>query len=531
MFDPFQRNWFLVVLLLFVIISLLGCTTLTGKKEAAIKKTELGKKTLAITPSEETVLEDEGILIVIHGSACADSDKPGGVDHVSMNGSLKMPQYVDRATVFLNGWNGKYLSDDHEFSQLLADINDIKFSGNTLTWNAVGSIADENFDDPFQWCCYYTAIGWNSKFIDAIVDHQNGSCNNAGECTGNVNFHEAKNQIPPLSYLSSYVFNKSFVSKKEIAILPRGFTFAYLPYFNTDHHLYQIAYNFDHSEKIIQNPKSYDHLELPNLPTDTSRVGSGYASWETQTILKDNDDTRNYRFWETFSAIAGDDVGIIQPPFSIRPMLNGSYGCVYYSGGVETVERTIDDIPFEYAIPVLNGWSLYYQCDDEHVKEIGIWIHDVEYKKIPGELTGTLKYKVSSILVDNDWEPGHVARHKVSILGLVGTTPSVDLLPIESQDHINFCKRDSNKRLEIIVMNKGSLDAPATTTTVAFQTGGSFDVATPPIPAGKRVIVYTPKLPASCFIPNCEFTIMVDSKSVVTEFNEVNNTVTGECKG
>lgn len=39
-----------------------------------------------------------------------------------------------------------------------------------------------------------------------------------------------------------------------------------------------------------------------------------------------------------------------------------------------------------------------YLCDDEHVKEIGIWIDEWGYDKN----TRTLRYKLSSILTDKD---------------------------------------------------------------------------------------------------------------------------------
>jgi hypothetical protein len=421
---------FFTLLVLFIFFGFIGCTSISSKKEGVIKESLIGKKLFEIKQSEEKVLEDNGILIVIHGSACDDSDKPGEQDHVTIKGSSNLPQYVENATIFINGWYAKYLVQvDRHFGQLLASITDIQLTGSMLTWKATGSIAEKDFDTPFKWCYYYTVVGWNSKTIDAVVDHKDGQCSTAGKCSGNINFANSQNQIPPISFISSYAYNKTFASKKQVAILPRGFNFSYLPYFKTDKHLLQIAYNFDHSEKVIENPKHPEddgHLDIPPLPNNTSRVGTGYVSWDTQTILKDNRDTRDYRFWEMFSAIGGNDVGIIVPPLTIRPRLKGPMGCISYSGGIETVERIVENIPFEYAIPVLSGWSLFYQCANEHVEAIGIWIHDVKYDKNPSDPTGTLRYKISSILVDKDWKPGHHARHKVNILGLVGTTPPPD---------------------------------------------------------------------------------------------------------
>jgi len=52
------------------------------------------------------------------------------------------------------------------------------------------------------------------------------------------------------------------------------------------------------------------------------------------------------------------------------------------------------------------------------VLKIGVWVDNIQYDKDPDEATGTLRYRVSSVMRDNDLVPFHIARHKVSILGL-----------------------------------------------------------------------------------------------------------------
>ena len=66
---------------------------------------------------------------------------------------------------------------------------------------------------------------------------------------------------------------------------------------------------------------------------------------------------------------------------------------------------------------MLSGWELKYQCDDHHGREAGVWIDRWSYQKAPGATTGTLRYRLSSTLHDNDNFPAFV-RHKVSVLGL-----------------------------------------------------------------------------------------------------------------
>jgi hypothetical protein len=54
---------------------------------------------------------------------------------------------------------------------------------------------------------------------------------------------------------------------------------------------------------------------------------------------------------------------------------------------------------------MLSGWELQYRpCDDEHGREVGVWVHDFS-TGTPS--TSTLRYKISSILRDKNDEPRH----------------------------------------------------------------------------------------------------------------------------
>ncbi len=142
-------------------------------------------------------------------------------------------------------------------------------------------------------------------------------------------------------------------------------------------------------------------------------------SWNTCAIYKDNDARRDYEFGELVSAMGGPDVSVIQPPFSILPGEDtGFFGaCLGGVPSVQTEEFIIDNIPYAYAIPMLTGWDLDYPCDDHHVREIGVWIDNLKYDKPVNASTGTLSYKLHSVLHD-DSSNGHTYRHKVTILGL-----------------------------------------------------------------------------------------------------------------
>jgi hypothetical protein len=114
----------------------------------------------------------------------------------------------------------------------------------------------------------------------------------------------------------------------------------------------------------------------------------------------------------------------------------------------------------------------------------------------------------------------------------VGCKP--DLIPSNPKPDLGnagFCHKDDQGRLLIMVKNQGDTDAPASTTTVDFFSFGSFDLPTPPIPAGGSVTLPALNIPAGCYDPDCNFKITVDSKNQVKESNESNNQVASNCLG
>jgi hypothetical protein len=104
-----------------------------------------------------------------------------------------------------------------------------------------------------------------------------------------------------------------------------------------------------------------------------------------------------------------------------------------------------------------------------------------------------------------------------------------DVIPL-ADPQTGFCKRDDQGNLIVTVKNQGSADGGASTTTVVFVSGGTFSQPTPPIPAGGSVDLSFP-IPATCFTPDCEFRIIVDSGNQVTESDEGNNIASGTCRG
>lgn len=369
---------------------------------------------LAIAGSVTTVFEDPQTIIVLQGNSCSQKEHGGGV--LNVRNGVQMPSYVTNATVFLNGWRLEYLNDDHHVAGLGTLIDSIRLQNNSLSWYAQGAISDKNFDDPYYWCYNYTIIGWNSSNLNLVADDNDGNCRINNFYDDNYFSTDNAGTTTALSSFPSFLYNAAFISNNTVAILPRGFAFEWAKGCE-DHHLLQIGYNLDHSETIIEKkPYKKDNTEFNPPISSLGLVDSGYVSWNTYTIYKDNSTRRNYHFGELVSGIGGKDVRIIQPPFSILPSEDGG-NCIETNAVIQSHDYTINNIPYKYAIPVLTGWELHNVCDDHHVRDIGVWIDKWSYTK-NGNSTGSLTYTLSYILKDNSSSNAVIATHNVAVLGI-----------------------------------------------------------------------------------------------------------------
>ncbi|GAB4019113.1 hypothetical protein GCM10028808_55860 [Spirosoma migulaei] len=368
-------------------------------------------------------------MIVFQGSTCAQSKKSGTKEILNLEQSLALPAYATKATVFLNGWEVDYLNGDHHVAGLGTLIDTIRIEQNTLKWQAAGILSDDNFDDAYQWCYHFTVIAWNPSRINLFVDHSDGNCFKPKSTPGNFYSTANNSTTTALASFASFIQNPNVVDSKTASILPRGFGFDWSGC-DEDHHLLQVAYTVGHPEVFIEAGKSYKKNTgniIPLSAASASQVGTGFVSWETSTIFKDDDNRRDYSFGEVVSGLSGSDLGVIDPPFSILPFDGDSQGAVS-SGGVRTKTFVITNIPYNQAAPVLTGWDLSYLAGDQHVKQAGIWIDKFRYEKNPTQLTGTLTYTVASVLRDEDNWPDFGARHKVTILGFQSSLRKESLL-------------------------------------------------------------------------------------------------------
>lgn len=81
----------------------------------------------------------------------------------------------------------------------------------------------------------------------------------------------------------------------------------------------------------------------------------------------------------------------------------------------------------------------------------------------------------------------------------------------------------------VAVENRGQQDAGESLTTFVFVPGGSVDVQTPEIGSDSSIQLSPVAVPRECFNPDCDFTILADSRFQVEESDEDNNRADGNC--
>jgi hypothetical protein len=360
------------------------------------------------------VFEEPGTVKVMHGMGSA---KLTSGYFIKVEQSAELPPYANRATVFLNGWRADYTGGDHHMLGVGTMIARIAVEPGKITWKAAGGLGDRQDGTRFNWSYAYTIIAWNDANLRAMIDQNDEEyyCKTNG-VDASDNFFVANNDqaTTALATFVSFLENPGFTSGHSVAVLPRGFGFVWG---DDDHHLLQLAYNLESVAPFVSHQtyrKGFDRLDP--MPPNTAHAGSGYVSWKTSAILKDNSRRRYFNFAEIVSGLGGADVEVIQPPFSILPLedVSGGFG----GAGLKSADIVVDNLPYTCAVPVLTGWDIGYARDDQHVKNIGIWLDHIRYDRPPGSPAGTLRYRVNSILKDDDDFPDNYYVHKVTVLGL-----------------------------------------------------------------------------------------------------------------
>jgi len=358
--------------------------------------------------SRWTVSDVPGTLSVQHGYGCLQQGFALTEDYVGfrVQDMAVVPRSVaDAGTVILNGWDVQYTDGDHHVAGLGAVIFNITEERTeeyfALRWDAGGVLSDKDGYDGYRWCYRYTLVFWNRGTFNAVVPYQHDVA------TTFVQGAYAENGTALLD-LPGQVAIPSYGGPG--VVLPRGVG---LSWTRSDHHVLQVAFDLGPSTPLL--------------------TGNGLA-WTAQTILKDNSAVDNYYGAVLVTALTGTSVEMWQPPTVLHwagappswvpeptalILSPDAADCDGLAGAAEELleSYSVENVPFDYAVPVLTGWDLSYVCTDHHVERMGAYLVEFDYVKEPNANTGTLNYTVFSTLRDES-DNGHAARYKVNILGL-----------------------------------------------------------------------------------------------------------------
>lgn len=384
------------VALLFSLSMLLNIPTLDATSSLSTDRFPPANSQLSPGVAVE-IFEDRNFIKAYEGHVCG-----MGSGVIETNYAIRFPEYVDQATVYQNGWWAKFQgaddSDDHHVLQIVSFIYAQGYDpgSHVLKWANWGVLEDEP-KNPSEVCHYFIAVGWNSRKIDA---HPFMELLRGGDYTA--------------SGIASLVDSDPGHSLPRVSpALPRGFDIRDQTGFSggDDHHLLQLGYAID------MNPNS--RLLISSL------------------VWKDNG---GIPFWGAADYIATlTGTGVVmewkRPPLVLRPEepISWPTACISTPAFAKTVEEeTREYVVGELALPVLVGWNLSYRCYDNHVKAIGIYIHDVRWEPVAGTPRHKLKYKISSILRDKDHEPGFTAQSRVNVLRFRACPPGAACLEWDS---------------------------------------------------------------------------------------------------
>ncbi|MBA3755802.1 MAG: hypothetical protein H0X02_06030 [Nitrosomonas sp.] len=381
-----------------------ACASKTQEK----KPIEASGGSKIVTPFEQlsfkttgkTVFEDEGRFILIEGSQCIQRDN--GAEAATILQWIEMPSYVDSGTVVLNGWDLRYLHSDREMNSMRVDITHSKLVKNAgsalLMFEVQGKLDDQNRNDAYEFCVFYTGFGYRSVWFDATIESDYNGID--------ASTLQNKNQ-GAVATLENTGNKGTLKGNDAIAIIPRGFDFQFDDIFECELRFPPCKWADRADYRLLQAAYSLSQTGISPNP-------DGSPHWVTQTIFKDNN-ARTHRIKTRAALIRGSSVKLRPDFLALNPRTGKTNTCRKNTDGiVRTQTFRINDLPYDYAVPMLTGWDLSYECENQRVQRAGIWIHDIRFD--PN--SSSMEYKVSSILRDQDGAPSFNATHRITVLGL-----------------------------------------------------------------------------------------------------------------
>lgn len=342
-----------------------------------------------------------GASCVSANSAVSENNAGRNVFGIGVQDSIVIPDGFDSATVFQNGWRMRYKDSDHHVMSLSSAIVDVEQDDNVLSWKAGGVISDKNGDDGYDWCYHYTVLFWRSGIRHVRATAYDSDID--AELTFTA--HDPTNMQTSLH--SEFNLYGRFQSRQH-ALLPRGYgAMWWLP--DQDHHMLQFAWKYGDTDVITYSDDS----------------GSDII-WNHETIFRDEDIHRDYVAAEVISFLNGPDVHMgLETATEHQELDIYPIPALGQSSGIRDIVTNtfmVENVPYDYAVPVLKGWDLRDNEKDIHIKDIGVWIESFDYERTPGSDLGTLIYTIKSVFLDKGGigssAGSAVPRYQVAVLGL-----------------------------------------------------------------------------------------------------------------
>lgn len=357
-----------------------------------------------VLPSLQTraiVYEEPARLRVEHGQACVSVPQAASSSAFAfrIEQSETFPAaYADSATIFMNGWKLRYLNSDHHvqgFGSAIVNVREARTdAGLQLRWEAGGVVADQNGDDPYEWCYSFTLVGWSRSGFDAVASERNLSYIKAAD-PGNVS------AVHAIDGLARNVYGGG-------AVLPQGFAMMWGD--RSDRHVLQAGFDLG------------QHYA----------AGTGQMAWTTRALFKDNAVVNDFYIGQLVSTLSYSAPEQFHPAEVLLetadgwvPQRNkvdltpfdGDSSCTAVGNSTPSLLSYRVDVPYAYAVPVLSGWELGYVCTDHHVRQIGAAIVDWRFERREDGLGGSIYYTIEQALGD-DSDNINYARVSVDVLGL-----------------------------------------------------------------------------------------------------------------
>ena len=324
-----------------------------------------------------------GKLLVQRRRACSEQGRPG----LFFPQAADIPGEFDEGTVIFNGSQATYVNGSRHVEMLGSAIIDVRTVDRRLHWNAVGALFDDNGDDYFKWCYFYTLVFWRRDALQVTVP--------AGPQENRM-FGEFSAPATPLHAIAGSITAPSAGFGGPRAVLPRGYA---MWFHNEDHHLLQAGFDFG-----------------------APLLSGNRISWTSRSLFKDDESSRRFSSAEIVDVLNGPGVTTWEPTvvsrfeaspfghwvpeqvdFQLRPKASAGFGEGCIANQTDEIAKHYQvEVPFPYAVPMLTGWQLDQPCNDTDITKIGVYLENFSFTPYANGEGGFLRYTVVGRLTNGD---------------------------------------------------------------------------------------------------------------------------------